>query len=477
MENIIDELYQTYMNESVFDACMIFHQKYINMNAKGINLVDILNDYVTSQSQAWKNYFVSDKTEREFITTSRRIVAAFENMTKPITFQIQDYYPEIEENDEYLYGDIISDLSIAKPHIAFNVDLKTLKEANENYGSMSQDEFNNLVEFINYVKSHNLLNEMTESGSWQMMDFEELIYKLCDKIQDKSIVDKFRNDCFTVHEEGLFDKIKNNCLKISSIDFDSYRPKFNSSKRMRVDFGKYIFALNLKNFFNTGIMPESDGHLYSQIYDSDLPEVVAEFKKLYSNGFDKEDFKNKQSNIIYNPKNYMFDYELTSGKKVEKGNELICGFLITAFNVNSDFSFKDCYLLHIDIEDVTNSCSNYEIQLNIIPDGNFESRIQLIRLDNWENEQVHRNVAKKLSTTTHIHLYNELDILRGKTNGAYDIAFNLEGESTEFNTSLKTFLDILGLDNSIRNEISEKVNQIIIAMNERSNKKKGLIDD
>ena len=167
MENIIDELYQTYMNESVFDACMIFHQKYITMNAKGINLVDILNDYVTSQSQAWKNYFVSDKTEREFITTSRRIVADFENMTKPITFQIQDYYPEIEENDEYLYGDIISDLSIAKPHIAFNVDLKTLKEANENYGSMSQDEFNNLVEFINYVKSHNLLNEMTESGSWQ----------------------------------------------------------------------------------------------------------------------------------------------------------------------------------------------------------------------------------------------------------------------------------------------------------------------
>ena len=77
----------------------------------------------------------------------------------------------------------------------------------------------------------------------------------------------------------------------------------------------------------------------------------------------------------------------------------------------------------------------------------------MLRLDNWDSEQPHKNVGNKLKTRTHIHIYNEFDLLRGKVNGNFDIAYNLNSKSTEFNTALETFLDILELDNDSRAEI------------------------
>ena len=67
--------------------------------------------------------------------------------------------------------------------------------------------------------------------------------------------------------------------------------------------------------------------------------------------------------------------------------------------------------------------------------------------------QSNKNIAKKLATTTHIHLYNEFDLLRGKTNGAFDIAYNVGGDSTEFKESLKRFLQIMDLGEDISQKI------------------------
>ena len=114
---------------------------------------------------------------------------------------------------------------------------------------------------------------------------------------------------------------------------------------------------------------------------------------------------------------------------------------------------QHCYLIHIEIDDVNNQYSNYEMQVSLLPQGEFDNRLQLMRLDNWESRQSHRNIAKKLSTTTHIHIYNEFDLLRGKTNGAFDIAYNIEGDSTAFETSLRTFLKILDLNDEITQTI------------------------
>ncbi|MBR4998996.1 MAG: hypothetical protein IKY10_03865, partial [Clostridia bacterium] len=147
--------------------------------------------------------------------------------------------------------------------------------------------------------------------------------------------------------------------------------------------------------------------------------------------------------IICNPFLFGEKYKVQIAKKASIGNRMIMGYIIEA-NDSYGTAFK--YLIHINIADVNNPCSNYEIQLNVLPHGRISNRLQLMRLDNWESEQPHKNIAKKIATTTHIHLYNEFDLLRGKINGNYDIAYNLEGKSTNFETSLKTFLEILDFD-------------------------------
>ena len=197
MESLIDELYQEYMNANIFDACGFFHKKYMNLNAQGVNLIDVLDRYISTQSQAWKNYFISNKTENEFVSTVRHIVSMFQDMEQPTKYQISDYLEEDDKTEDNINNfDIESDLFTAKPHFIFNVDLKILSEAYKNYGYISEQEFNNLIKFITYVKKNNLLNQISEQASWQMMDLEELIFKLCDKIQDKSIINPSKNDGF-----------------------------------------------------------------------------------------------------------------------------------------------------------------------------------------------------------------------------------------------------------------------------------------
>ena len=459
MSNILDEFYNKYINEHVDDACKYFDQRVATLRAKGINVINEINNYLEVQSQDWKNYFVSSKVDKEYVKKVRGIVSAFDDMTSPIKYLIDDYYP----NDyDYQYNDIESDLTTLTPHVAFNVSSDFLREAQKKYGYIDDVEFESLIKFIEYVKKNDLLNKMTEYGSWQSMTFEELIYKLCDKIKDKSIIKDFENFYYDPMEIGLFKKIKNNSLEISQITFDNYRPQLNSAKQMNVDFGKYIFCLNLKNYLKTGIMPDKSGLLYSEVEMSQKEEIIEDFKALYRQDLDSDAFKTRQANIIFQPEYYTTEYELWSSAKHVKDKQLTYGILFSSFHLEAEFC--NCYLIHININDATNNQSTYEIQLNLIPDGNFDSRIQLVRLDNWEKDGAHKNVARKLKTRTHIHLYNELDILRGKTNGAYDIAFNLEDKSADFETSLKTFLNLLKFDNKdilkITNLIKTSISKI-----------------
>ena len=92
-----------------------------------------------------------------------------------------------------------------------------------------------------------------------------------------------------------------------------------------------------------------------------------------------------------------------------------------------------------------------------MPKGSIDNRIQLVRFDNWAKEQTHKNIGKKLSTTTHIHLYNHFDLIRGKTNGSYDIAFNFSEESTDFEKALKVFLEFISGDDDIFKELTDKI--------------------
>ena len=86
-------------------------------------------------------------------------------------------------------------------------------------------------------------------------------------------------------------------------------------------------------------------------------------------------------------------------------------------------------------------------------DGNIENRVQLIRLDNWQTQQYHKNIANKLQTKTHTHFYNQFDLIRGKENGGFDISHNLENGAVTFDKAFVTFVKSLGLKLALQKDI------------------------
>ena len=81
---------------------------------------------------------------------------------------------------------------------------------------------------------------------------------------------------------------------------------------------------------------------------------------------------------------------------------------------------------------------------------------------------VDKNIGNKLKTTTHIHLYNHFDLLRGKKNGGYDIAFNLEEDSTDFDVALKVFLKFVSSDEELYKELLKRISRVKSYAEERA---------
>jgi len=442
---IIDELYNIYLDEFIEvaeDEFELYFKKY-QMNGNH-DLEKTLQSYISDQIKFFSNSFVSNKDDKNKVDRIvRETASAFEAMVPPVQFFLNDFLYKDENLEELKFDG--TKIDFVKPHDLFNMDIKFIEDALKEHDDCFEEAFEQVLNIIKYVKQNKLLDKLYADGSWHEINFEELIANLYDKAKNKKI---FEVDFYgiTAKEDSLFDKLKENCSRVSTIEFDKYRPQLASSKQMRAEFGKLIFCKNLLEFYETGIMPDNDGLIdwYAGEYDS--MEMIDEFKELYSKRFDEASFRARQSNIICKPEILTTDYDIQVAKKVNIGNRMVMGYIIDAtypFAPNND-SIK--YLIHINIEDVYNPCSNYEMQLNILPKGKISNRLQLMRLDNWDSEQPHKNIAKKLTTTTHIHLYNEFDLIRGRVNGNYDIAYNLDAKSTDFETSLKTFLKILEFD-------------------------------
>ena len=444
--SVIDELYEIYQNEDIAYAEEMFGNYYKNNEKHGRGyLINLLKEYVKQQTPFVANYFVSNKDEAfEDHTLIRDFVTAFENQIMAVDYLLVD----VLKKDEMAYDGVVSDTpsKMLRPHDLFNMKTEFLDEAVSKYGECYIDDYKKIKDLIVYVKKNKILSKLYKDNSWYDMDFEELMYNLYDYIEDKSV---FKKDAApTGHLEFfLFEKIKENCRNMLKGSFDKFRPSLNSTKQIRADFAKLIFCKNLLMYFETGIMPSYDGFIDFSVDSYEHIEMMDNFNKLYSKRFDEISFRENQGNFICNPEVYSQNYALEGKKRVRIGNKLLCGFIVSC---SDDLGYtKNDYLIHIQINDVANSCSTYEMQISIVPHGDFEHRLQLMRLDNWESEQSHRNIAKKLATRTHIHLYNEFDLLRGKTNGAFDIAYNVEGRHTTFEDSLKTFLRILDLDQDI----------------------------
>ncbi|MBQ8615161.1 MAG: hypothetical protein IJ415_01170 [Clostridia bacterium] len=456
--NIINELYEIYKIENYFVAQEKFDEAYKKYQINGKkNLLKTLEDYINSQVKDFSNFFISNKDEKcDTHKVVSEIANTFESLVMPIVFHFPDVIEEDIFSSDIKQGEALdysAPVDAIKPHDLFTIDLKFLDEAYELYSSLDKENYEHVKNLIIYVKKNKLLDKLYVDNSWREIDFEELINALYDVAKDKKVF-KAINEAWPENNHSLFNKIKVNCDRISSIKFEKYRPQLNSSKQIRANYGKLIFCKNLLMFYETGIMPTYDAMIDCLVGELDFMKLIEEIRNLYSKHFDETTFRAQQGNFICKPEIYLDGYRLEFGKKVKLDNRLIIGFLISCGDDFSAYStYKIPYLIHINIEDVNNDCSNYEIQLNLLPNGKLEHRLQLMRLDNWESEQPHKNVAKKLATTTHIHLYNEFDLIRGKVNGNFDIAYNLEAKSTDFKTSLKTFLKILDLDKNIQKNI------------------------
>lgn len=440
--SLVDELFDIYKNEDFHYAKDMFIKYYKKYGRE--NLFSILNEYIQQQTKGVASFFKSNKDEvNAEHNLVRDIVSAFDNLIMSVDFVLLDIL-NLEENDDYEHEIHV------KPHDFFRINIDLIERAVKTYADCYMDDFNKIKDLIVYVKQNKILKKLYRDDSWYELDFEELMYNIYDYVEDKSIFKKdviptYRMDAF------LFEKIKTNCGEMLSSSFEKFRPNLNSTKQIRANFGKLIFCRNLMSFYDTQIMPDYNGFIdFSADYFEHL-NLIDDFKRLYSRKFDEETFREQQGNFICNPEIYSTNYKFEIGKKVRKGDKLIVGFIVSCLDGSG--SIQNHYLIHIAIDDVNNQLSNYEMQINIIPHGELKNRLQLMRLDNWASEQSHRNIATKLSTTTHVHLYNEFDLLRGKTNGAFDIMYNLDGEGVKFETSLKRFLAILDFNDDISKSI------------------------
>lgn len=450
--SIIDELYEIYKNENMVNAETKFMQYYYKYQLYGKkDLIDNIKEFIQQQTSVISSNFISNKDESYLEhNLVKDIEYMFESLVMPVDFLLLDFVHPEDEDEKYV--DPNEPIFNLKPHDLFNMRIEFIDQAVEKYGKTYEDGYKQIRDLIIYVKKHKVLDKIYKDKSWHEIDFQELLYSIYDFVKDKSIFNI--NFSSLDEEETLFQKIKTNCIRKLSGNFDKYRPNLNSSKQIRADFGKLIFCKNLLMFYDNGRMPDFYGFIDWSVEELEHMDMLENFKKLYSKNFDETSFREKQSNLICNPDIYADSYKLDAGRKVKKDNKMIFGYIISCSH--SLGSANHCYLIHIQIDDVNNSCSNYEMQVSLLPQGDFDRRLQLMRLDNWQSEQPHKNVSRKLATTTHIHLYNEFDLLRGKTNGAFDIAYNIEGTSTEFETSLRTFLSILDLGADVTKSIYEK---------------------
>lgn len=446
---LVDEFFNCYKTYRLPDTL-----EYISKRLREIRFTEKRNGkeeikkYIESQTAVIANYYKSniDINNKDY-EIIQKVVAPFEMLANAVNLYMPTYlYSDDEELLEYIDEDYV----MVTAQDLFTLDFGCMDKAVEDYGPLESSCYEKIKNLIKYVRDNKILDKIYADSGWRNVNLEELLYTIYDKVEDKSLFSSIEQD-WAVEKYLLFTNVKENCTNVKNIKFDKYRPQLNCGKQMRANFSKLIFCKNLMLYFETGLMPDEEGRIDLRINESETRDLLDDFKSLYSKNFDEEQFRTMQSNYILDPEVLATDFSIEAARKVFKGDKMVVGFLISS----GDYTELDkkMYLLHMEVADVMNDKSNYEIQFNIVPNGDLTKRIQLIRLDNWQTEQPHKNVANKLSTRTHIHLYNEFDLLRGKTNGNYDIAYNFSGSSTTFNTSLKTFLEILELNPAVQKKI------------------------
>ena len=507
---IIDRLYEIYTTENDLLAQDVMMSTYLMPESKGGGevLINHVKDYINSNMNNLPNYFLSQEAETDKDYLVRNISTAMDYLADVMDYyrievrqkairesgldddnsSIEDtddyfddyvdeedcvsaYEPDVDDDAFFEYPD--DDFEETMPQELFFMSKDAMKSAFEKYqdkvSNLSPETFNQVLDFIEYIKSNRLISRIFVDNDICRLSLDSVVSALVDA--DANIMRTFFVDelgerverDFQYKFADYFQYMKAGCDNIKDLEFQEYRATFNSRRGFNVDLDKLVFARNLLEFVRTGVLPSPGGFIDFSVDPYTKYQVEDNFKQLYSRGFDNKRFVDMQSNIIFDMDNTMlYPGKFEQIKSVRKGKELSIGCLMTSDTVVGNAVYDGIYyLIHIHIDDVTNDKSNYELQLNILPHGEFENRVQLVRFDNWAEEQSHKNIGNKLRTTTHIHLYNHFDLLRGKKNGGYDIAFNLEEDSTDFDVALKVFLEFISSDNELYKELLKKISRTV----------------
>lgn len=507
--DFIDKLYDIYINEDETLASEVLMSAYLR-NKKDEEKTAFLNQiksYIASKMGNLPNYYSSKETENERDAFVLNLINSMVNLSSAMdhyrveilqkadaeiesyNLTEEDYSSEfVPEEDDYLTDYISFNARQIDPELLFGdydefydtipqnlffMGRESMELAYQKYRhkvpKLSQENFDQLQEFIEYVKSKDLISKVFVDNDIEKLSIDTVVSTLVDA--DKNIMKNFHFDPIPRSENEIesnfllfdyFQYMKAGCDKIKDIDFKSYRSAFISKRGINADLDKIVFARNYLEFIRTGMMPSANGMLDLPVDAYELFKVEEDFLKLYNNKFKNDKFMKMQANYIFDIDNAMlYPDKFEKIKAVRNGKELSIGCLlssrITIGNANYDDSY---YLMHIHISDVTDDKSNYELQLNVLPAGSFKNRVQLVRFDNYGKDGTHKNVGNKLNTRTHIHLYNHFDLIRGKEFGEYDIAFNLEDESTDFGVALKVFLEFISSDKELYNTLLKKVSRV-----------------
>jgi len=463
----IDKLYESYC----FDNNMESYESFLNaINSKpemggGSVLIENLNKYIEKYLFKIPSMYASVKKEEQENDNIDLICYNLQNIAVAVNYLLDDR----DKIDNEKYGFKYSHRHI-RPNDLFKFNDFTINEAFEKQShriDLSKTMFDKTMKLIKFLKDKKAIDKVFGDNDWYNMPTEEILLSLKDFF--KSDQDKFEfykeQDCLIKemlkqYSCNFFENIKRNCDS-SFEEFEKYRPMFISKQQMTPEIDKLIFCKNLLEFYKTGLMVDRNGSLDCRV--DNLPNyLINEFRRIYNTKFDEKSFKDKQSNVIFNPdvnytltRNYFKPQKVLSMKSIETEDGVVIGSLL------ENQTGEVYYLVHIAIKDICKDKSTYEIQLNLLPQGYIDKRIQLIRVDNYETQQAHKNLGgKRLPTSTHVHLYNHFDLLRGKVNGNYDISHNLENDSTDFYSALNSFLYVMDLDVELHKDIVKKIKEI-----------------
>ena len=463
---MIDELYDFYCD---YHASLSYEKllSAIYSSPKqggGTKLIENLNKYIETYSQKVSSMYSSINKQNKEFEQIESIVYAMENITIVVDYLLTDYDAVDNERTgrKHYHEEIF-------PNDMFVINTELMKDGYKKYKNsvdLSEYEFNKTLEMIEFLRKEKSIKKVFGKTDWKNMSTNEILIALKDfhkEDQDKFEIKEPKNmikEMLELKNHCFFTKIKRYCENMF-VAYDKYRPTYVSLNSMMPEMDKLVFCENLKQLYEKGLFVDRNGALDCRTYF--LPnKIIEDFRKKYNTKFDEKAFKTTQANVIFNPdinfgdsRNYMQPTQLVNMKNIQTQKGLIIGALL------SNNTEEIYYLVHIKINDLHSDKCSYEIQLNLLPDGNIDNRIQLMRIDNYATKQAHNNIGgKRLETTTHVHLYNQFDLMRGKKNGNYDISHNLENVGTDFNTALHSFFAVMDLDVSLYNEIKKKIDFI-----------------